>query len=219
MKYLKGVFWVVVMLISTAAVPLAATNYSNVSANFQQEPVQQTKLSLDSLETQRRIDSLKRDALQKEIVLLKSTDVSQRAALQEQIDLLKLQEATLLEEKKRQIERLRKSTRGHAVTGFFNDTLFLVHVKLGSFSPLERAEAINRRIRKLPENLNFHRDSLKVLANEASFDIVYQDNTIVTITENDALWEDTSAFNLATCLLYTSPSPRDRQKSRMPSSA
>ena len=36
----------------------------------------------------------------------------------------------------------------------------------------------------------------------------------------------TSAYNLATtqgqgigCLLYTSPSPRDRQKSRMPSSA
>ena len=28
----------------------------------------------------------------------------------------------------------------------------------------------------------------------------------------------TSAYNLA-CLLYTSPSPRDRQKSRMPSSA
>ena len=25
--------------------------------------------------------------------------------------------------------------------------------------------------------------------------------------------------NLKTCLLYTSPSPRDRQKSRMPSSA
>ena len=27
------------------------------------------------------------------------------------------------------------------------------------------------------------------------------------------------AANLVTCLLYTSPSPRDRQKSRMPSSA
>ena len=26
-------------------------------------------------------------------------------------------------------------------------------------------------------------------------------------------------FNIYTCLLYTSPSPRDRQKSRMPSSA
>ena len=38
--------------------------------------------------------------------------------------------------------------------------------------------------------------------------------------------EDTAMFDLAetvpgpsTCLLYTSPSPRDRQKSRMPSSA
>ena len=35
-------------------------------------------------------------------------------------------------------------------------------------------------------------------------------------------WVDTGDTTLAifkTCLLYTSPSPRDRQKSRMPSSA
>ena len=31
--------------------------------------------------------------------------------------------------------------------------------------------------------------------------------------------EDTELFEFSTCLLYTSPSPRDRQKSRMPSSA
>ena len=30
---------------------------------------------------------------------------------------------------------------------------------------------------------------------------------------------DPNALALGTCLLYTSPSPRDRQKSRMPSSA
>ena len=30
---------------------------------------------------------------------------------------------------------------------------------------------------------------------------------------------DSQINNLKTCLLYTSPSPRDRQKSRMPSSA
>ena len=38
------------------------------------------------------------------------------------------------------------------------------------------------------------------------------------------MWEKTDALNRyaargRTCLLYTSPSPRDRQKSRMPSSA
>ena len=36
------------------------------------------------------------------------------------------------------------------------------------------------------------------------------DTMIITIVKGDTLWD---------CLLYTSPSPRDRQKSRMPSSA
>ena len=32
-------------------------------------------------------------------------------------------------------------------------------------------------------------------------------------------YKSISRFSIETCLLYTSPSPRDRQKSRMPSSA
>ena len=46
--------------------------------------------------------------------------------------------------------------------------------------------------------------------------------TIVIVRDNlldDALPDCPSAFHYKTCLLYTSPSPRDRQKSRMPSSA
>ena len=41
------------------------------------------------------------------------------------------------------------------------------------------------------------------------------------ITKNELLSVDLRSFNQkeVTCLLYTSPSPRDRQKSRMPSSA
>ena len=38
--------------------------------------------------------------------------------------------------------------------------------------------------------------------------------TVLSLTEGD-----TATSSLKTCLLYTSPSPRDRQKSRMPSSA
>ena len=34
-----------------------------------------------------------------------------------------------------------------------------------------------------------------------------------------AVFREASSFELPVCLLYTSPSPRDRQKSRMPSSA
>ena len=36
---------------------------------------------------------------------------------------------------------------------------------------------------------------------------------------NDNAGDGTTTATILTCLLYTSPSPRDRQKSRMPSSA
>ena len=39
------------------------------------------------------------------------------------------------------------------------------------------------------------------------------------VRQGAAQGEVTAVFDLAPCLLYTSPSPRDRQKSRMPSSA
>ena len=42
----------------------------------------------------------------------------------------------------------------------------------------------------------------------------------VTIKNNVSVWEGVQiAADVFVCLLYTSPSPRDRQKSRMPSSA
>ena len=35
----------------------------------------------------------------------------------------------------------------------------------------------------------------------------------------EGIWGNIADFKVQICLLYTSPSPRDRQKSRMPSSA
>ena len=39
------------------------------------------------------------------------------------------------------------------------------------------------------------------------------------VAEGDEVAVDQPIAEVETCLLYTSPSPRDRQKSRMPSSA
>ena len=44
-------------------------------------------------------------------------------------------------------------------------------------------------------------------------------NDIRQKNRNSLLWKDDSADGIKTCLLYTSPSPRDRTRSRMPSSA
>ena len=47
------------------------------------------------------------------------------------------------------------------------------------------------------------------------------DNHIVRATRYDGRWSELikKEHKIEVCLLYTSPSPRDRQKSRMPSSA
>ena len=46
----------------------------------------------------------------------------------------------------------------------------------------------------------------------------FQDNGCI-VGVNNASFEVSKGEMLVVCLLYTSPSPRDRQKSRMPSSA
>ena len=73
--------------------------------------------------------------------------------------------------------------------------------------------------------------------NESVFDLIGKDWALVTSGNSDKfntmtiswggagiMWGKPVAFTFIrpqryTCLLYTSPSPRDRQKSRMPSSA
>ena len=49
---------------------------------------------------------------------------------------------------------------------------------------------------------------------DLAYDFVCEQLGIDSFVYNDKAWDD-----FYTCLLYTSPSPRDRQKSRMPSSA
>lgn len=152
---------------------------------------------LADLEKQRLIDSLRKADLQEQISALKSNDETKRNALQQQINTLNTQEAALLVQKKQQIATLRKTTKGYPVIGFFKDTLFLIHTKLGSFSPNERSEAISRRIKKLSDNANFSADSLQVAEAETTFDIVYGETIVMSVSQNDALWEDTTAFELA----------------------
>ena len=55
---------------------------------------------------------------------------------------------------------------------------------------------------------------------EAGVERVLQESVVMLYCDNGSEWVDEdSPVDHYPCLLYTSPSPRDRQKSRMPSSA
>ncbi len=81
--------------------------------------------------------------------------------------------------------------------GYFNDTLFFIFNSSGSFTAEERADAISQRIKKLAKNSGFKKDSIQLVPNENYIDLVAKDRTVMSISDNDAIWENTSSELLA----------------------
>lgn len=153
-------------------------------------------LKMDSL---KRADSLKREELLREIKNLKGqgteTNKEREALLahlrKEQIE-DSLRKVHLLEELNKQ-----KSTAKGFPVAPFKDTLFYIYTKVGSFSPSERTKAINTKIQQLYRDISFHPDSIKVVVNESSTDIVFNDVVIMSINEMETLWHDRKPEGLA----------------------
>lgn len=149
------------------------------------------------IENQRLADSLQRMELEEQINALKTTDNLQKDELQAQIQAIKEKESKRLSDKKARIDSLKTITKGYPVISFFNDTLFLLYSKLGSFSPKDRAEAINKRLHTLGDDISFDENSLTIQNAETTKDIVMDQMIVMSITETDALWNNTSSEDLA----------------------
>lgn len=149
------------------------------------------------IEKQRIADSIRKEELQLELSALKTTDNLKKEELQAQLLAISEKENSRLRGKKARIDSLKNKTQGYPVSGFFNDTLFLLYTRLGSFSPKDRAEAISKKLEKLGSDFNFDENTLKLLAAETTEDIVMGETILMSITETDALWNDTSKEELA----------------------
>ncbi len=81
---------------------------------------------------------------------------------------------------------------------FSLDTLFYIYNKSGSFSAVERAKAIKLRIDKLANDFNYSTDSLLVVPDENTYDIIYGKSIIISINSDDAKIEKMEPKQLAT---------------------
>lgn len=149
------------------------------------------------IEQQRIKDSIANSDLQNQLNSLKTSDFAKKEELQKKLQALNDSQAQRQNQKRIQIDSLRHTVKGFPVIGFFNDTLFLVYNRLGSFSAEERSTAITNRIHKLSENLSFKADSLKTSNAETTTDISFGETIIMSVSENDALWMNTTKDTLA----------------------
>ena len=149
------------------------------------------------IEKQRIADSIKKAELESQIKLLKTSDNLQKQELLQQLKAIEENANQRIAEKKRRIDSLRNIAKGYPVIGPSLDTLFLVYSKIGASTPKERAANITMKIRKLYQDDFLKIDSISVIKSENTFDIVYGETIIMSISENDAIWYDKSMLDLA----------------------
>lgn len=152
---------------------------------------------INEIEKQRVADSVKKAELESQLSSLKTTDNLKKEELQKRLQELNDKESKRIAQKKAQIDSLRLTASGFPVMGFFNDSLFFIYSKLGSFSAKDRADAISKRVNNLAGNFRFSPDSLKLTEAETTVDIVFQETIIMSVSENDALWNNATKAGLA----------------------
>ncbi len=172
-----------------------STNVSNDSINT--AALRQYNEKLSEIESLRVADSLKKVELENQLSSLKTTDNLQKEELQKQLQNIKDNENQRLQEKKSRIDALRTTAKGFPVMGILNDTLFYVYSKIGASTPSDRARNISKKINNLYEDDFLKIDSILTVKSENTFDIVYGESILMSISETDALWYDKSMLDLA----------------------
>lgn len=152
---------------------------------------------LKEAENQKLYDSLRRTELEEQILQLKSSDKMERKVLEKQLLDLKAKEEKVRLDKQRQVDSLMNNAIGYPVMGVERDTVAMVYFRTGALTPGERAKLISDKIKDLYHNDFFKEDSLKVVAAENAYDIIYESTILMSVSEMDAIWYKQSSKELA----------------------
>lgn len=137
-------------------------------------------------------DSAKIEELRMQLEQMKLNEVLLRMQLAQNHTADSLKKA----EQKARIDSLKAITPGVPVV-VDKDTLFRIFTARGGHSAADRAESTGEIIEKIGNDRRLRRDSVYLLDNETYIDIMYGDKVIVSVTDMDALWHNTTPLKLA----------------------
>jgi len=151
---------------------------------------------LNESEQERKKDSLLKVQLEQELQTVRESDTKSREEYEEKIKSLKTKDSIRSANQLARISILKTQTIGFPVAPF-KDTLYSIYSNIGPFSPLERAENINRKIRNIYKNETFYADSLIVTDTFGFSNISYRNEIITSVSDVDAMWYGTTRGKLA----------------------
>ena len=158
--------------------------------------LQKFQVLLKQLQQNRFEDSLKKAELQYKYNLLKSNESLEKERVQAEFRAIEVKDSLRKADMIARANYLKKSAIGYPVT-LNSDTLFKIYTKIGASTPKERAVNVTKRIKKLYDDDFFKPDSLISVGSENTVDIVYGDLIVVSISELDALINNSTNALLA----------------------
>lgn len=141
-------------------------------------------------------DSIQKEVLKAQIEELKTYETKKRQELEDKLNELSQADSIKKVKAKIEIDSLKKSATGIPIIPY-KDTLFLVYTRIGRLTPAERAKVIHERIADLYEEYILRTDTLIVADYGATVDITFQEKTIVSISDLDAMWFEKNKMDIA----------------------
>ncbi|WP_448777075.1 mechanosensitive ion channel family protein [Bacteroides congonensis] len=147
--------------------------------------------------------ALKRDSDSAYVANLQKTLEEARlneANMRMEMEQMKLQMASAdsvkYAQQRQRIDSLRQFTKGIPVVAD-GDTLFYLFTKRGGYTPQQRAQMTGAAVEELGKRFNLRPDSVSIDHSDIVSDLMYGNKVLLSLTDQDALWEGVSRDSLA----------------------
>lgn len=141
-------------------------------------------------------DSIRLQEMELQLQEMKLNEIVLRGELDNARNLNTIADSLKMAEQRHRIDSLRVHTPGVPVI-VEGDTLFTLYAKRGGLSAHDRAENVNSVLLKIGKDYRIAKDSVHLLESELYVDIMYGQKVIASITDQDALWQNTTRLKLA----------------------
>ncbi|MDE6268875.1 MAG: mechanosensitive ion channel family protein [Muribaculaceae bacterium] len=169
-----------------------------IQAAFSDSAYSVSAATPDSLSARERFiqDSIRIQELTLQVQEQKLNEILLRSELDNALNRNQMADSIRDAEQRRRIDSLRALTLGVPVI-VDGDSLFTLYAERGGYSALDRAEMISRIMLRIGTERSLSRDSVYIVESDGASDILYGGRVIVSISDLDALWLNTSRRQLA----------------------
>ena len=147
--------------------------------------------------------SLRRDSdsarvanLQKSLEEARLNEANMRMGMEQMRLQMLSADSVKFSQQRQRIDSLRQFTKGVPVIAE-GDTLFYLFTKRGGYAPQQRAQMTGAAIEEIGKRFNLRPDSVSIDHSDIVSDLMYGNKVLLSLTDQDALWEGVSRDSLA----------------------